>query len=88
MGEQGRARVGEGGQEGAGLWGECMERDIGEEKGKIMNILKFLSGENMMKFLVCCYILTATLFALQRNWPKMMYWVGAATITSSVIFMK
>lgn len=53
-----------------------------------MKILEFISGENMMKFLVCCYVLTAVLFAVQKNWPKMFYWCGAALITSSVIFMK
>lgn len=42
----------------------------------------------MMKFLVCCYIFTAVLFAIQKNWAKMFYWIGAATITTSVIFMK
>ena len=53
-----------------------------------MKLLQFVSGDNMMKFLVCCYALTAILFAAQRNWPKMFYWCGAAIITSSVIFMK
>ena len=53
-----------------------------------MKFLHLLTGENMMRFLVCCYILTAILFALQRNWPKMLYWCGAALITTSVIWMK
>lgn len=53
-----------------------------------MKWLQFISGENMMKFLVCCYLLTAVLFALQRNWPKVGYWIGAAMITSSVLCMK
>ena len=47
-----------------------------------------VSGENMMKFLVCCYLFTAVLFVLQKNWPKVFYWLGAATITTSVLWMK
>ena len=50
--------------------------------------MKYLTGENMMRFLVCCYVLTAILFALQRNWPKVGYWCGAALITISVLCMK
>ena len=28
-----------------------------------MRLIQFISGENMMKFLVCCYLFTAVLFA-------------------------
>jgi len=48
----------------------------------------FLTGENMMRLLICLYIFTAVLFALQRNWPRMLYWIGAATIATSVLWMK
>ena len=53
-----------------------------------MKLAGLVAGLGMMKFLVCCYIFTALLFALERNWPKVMYWIGAAIITSSVIWMK
>ncbi len=53
-----------------------------------MSFLRFLTGENAMRFIVCFYIFTAILFALQKNWPKVMYWLGAATITTSVLLMK
>lgn len=53
-----------------------------------MNLSSLLTGENMMRLLICLYVLTAILFAYQRNWPRMFYWIGAATITSSVLWMK
>jgi hypothetical protein len=53
-----------------------------------MGFLSYFNGIVMMRFLVCCYILTAVLFALKKDWAKMVYWIGAATITTSVLFMK
>ncbi len=59
-----------------------------EKNGDAVTWLRFLTGENAMRFIVCFYIFTAVLFALQKNWPKVMYWLGAATITTSVLLMK
>lgn len=46
-----------------------------------------MTGDLMMKGLVVVYIVTACLFAAEGNWPRCMYWIGAAIITSSVLVM-
>ena len=53
-----------------------------------MTLPPWLDGFAMMRLLIGLYLFTAVLFALQRNWPRMMYWIGAATITTSVLWMK
>jgi hypothetical protein len=53
-----------------------------------MTLPAWLTGFAMMRLLICLYLFTAVLFALQRQWARMLYWIGAALITGSVLWMK
>lgn len=44
-------------------------------------------GHKFMIALVVQYVITAGVFAYEGNYPKMVYWAGAALITSSVLWM-
>ena len=46
------------------------------------------TGDKLMLLLVCQYLIVAFVFGFQGTWFKMTYWLGAAIITTSVIFMK
>ena len=45
-------------------------------------------GPLLMQGLVVTYVLVALVFAYEGNWPKCTYWMGAAIITTSVLWMK
>ncbi len=45
-------------------------------------------GDKLMVALVVVYLVTASVFAWEANWPKMSYWIGAAIITTSVLAMR
>ena len=47
-----------------------------------------MSGDLLMKGLLVVYVVTALTFAYEQNWPKAWYWLAAAQITSSVMWMK
>ncbi len=47
-----------------------------------------MTGTLLMQALVLIYIVTAIVFATEGNWPKCLYWCGAAVITTSVLWMK
>ena len=40
----------------------------------------------MMQGLIVFYILTALVSIYEGNWPRSLYWVGAATITTAVLW--
>jgi len=44
-------------------------------------------GHSLMVFLVCFYAVVACVFVYEGNYPKALYWVGACTITYSVLWM-
>ena len=35
--------------------------------------------------LIATYLVLAVLYALDRNWPKVLYWVGAAILGTGVL---
>jgi len=41
----------------------------------------------LMLFLLVVYITTAIVSGLEKNWPRMLYWISAGMITISVIWM-
>jgi hypothetical protein len=41
-----------------------------------------------MQALVVVYVIIALVFATEGNWPKVLYWVAASLITTSVLWMK
>ena len=45
-------------------------------------------GDKLMVVLLIEYIALASIYAIEFNWTKAVYWTGAAIITSSVLFMK
>ena len=49
--------------------------------------LAFLTGENFMRFMLACYLITFALFVLRGNWNKAEYWLGAILIMHSVLRM-
>ena len=50
--------------------------------------LAFLTGENFMRFMLACYLITFALFVLRGNWNKAEYWLGAILIMHSVLRMQ
>lgn len=50
--------------------------------------MSWLTGNNLMFFLVGFYALTCATFLYEGNYPKALYWLGALTITSAVLWMK
>ena len=47
-----------------------------------------MTGDLLMRGLLVVYVLIACTFAYEGNWPKCTYWIGAAVITASVLWMK
>ena len=47
----------------------------------------FSLGEKLMIALIIQYLITSGTFAAQGVWLKALYWIGAAIITTSVLFM-
>lgn len=48
----------------------------------------FLTSTRLMQWLLLAYAVIAVAAAWERNWPRCLYWVSAAGITASVIWMK
>ena len=44
-------------------------------------------GNILMAGLVVVYLVIAVVFAVEGDWPKCWYWLGAAQITSAVLLM-
>lgn len=42
---------------------------------------------SMMLVLIAFYLIVSAVSAFEANWPRACYWVGAAIITSSVLWM-
>ena len=47
-----------------------------------------INGTMLMQGLVVVYVIVAVVFAVEGNWPKCTYWIGAVIITLSVLVMK
>lgn len=45
-----------------------------------------MTSTNLMLFLIAVYVLTAGVSAYEGNWPRVLYWVSAATLTISVLW--
>lgn len=45
-----------------------------------------MTSTGMMSFLVVFYCATAIMSGLEANWPRVLYWVSAAGITSAVLW--
>lgn len=45
-----------------------------------------VTSTNMMIGLVGFYILTAGVSAYELNWPRALYWISAAGITTAVLW--
>jgi drug/metabolite transporter (DMT)-like permease len=47
-----------------------------------------MTGDMMMGGLLVLYVIISIIFAVEGNWPKCTYWIGASIITCSVLWMK
>ena len=47
-----------------------------------------ISGTLLMQGLIVAYVVIAVVFAFEGNWPKVLYWISAGLITTSVLLMK
>lgn len=47
-----------------------------------------MTGTLLMQGLIVVYVIVAVVFLWEGNYPKAVYWIGAAIITSSVLVMK
>lgn len=45
-----------------------------------------MTSTNMMIGLIGFYVLTSIVSGVEGNWPRCSYWIGAAIITSSVLW--
>lgn len=45
-----------------------------------------MTSTNMMIALVGFYALTAAVSATEANWPRVLYWISAAGITTAVLW--
>jgi drug/metabolite transporter (DMT)-like permease len=50
--------------------------------------MTWLTGSNLMVFLVVFYTFVCVVFLFEGNYPKALYWFGALTITGAVLWMK
>lgn len=46
-----------------------------------------MNGFRFTCLLVCAYLVAAVLFACERQWPKVAYFLGSAILTIGVAFM-
>ena len=46
-----------------------------------------ISGTALMTGLIVFYVVLAGVFAVEGNWPRCTYWIGASIITGSVLWM-
>ena len=47
-----------------------------------------MTGDTLMVGLIVVYVVLAVIFAFEGNWPRVLYWVSAGLITTSVLWMK
>ena len=45
-----------------------------------------MTSTSLMQFLLVVYFIVALTLAYEWNWPRMTYWIGAAMITSSILW--
>jgi len=45
-------------------------------------------GKSLMVVLLFQYVIIAAVFAGSKDWPRAIYWTGAAIITVAVLLMK
>lgn len=45
-----------------------------------------MTSTGMMVFLVVFYLATAGVAGTEGNWPRVLYWISAAGITSAVLW--
>ena len=45
-----------------------------------------MTSTGMMLFLVGFYVLTAGVSGVEGNWPRVLYWLSAAGITTAVLW--
>lgn len=45
-----------------------------------------MSSTGLMMFLVVVYVVTACVSGYEGNWPRVLYWISAAGITTAVIW--
>lgn len=45
-------------------------------------------SDRLMIGLLIFYVALAVVFAIESQWPKCTYWIGAAIITGSVLAMR
>ena len=46
-----------------------------------------MTSTSMMGFLVVFYLVTALVSGMEANWPRVLYWISAAGITTAVLIM-
>lgn len=47
-----------------------------------------MTSTNMMIGLVAFYLLVAGVSAKELNWPRVLYWISAALLTGSILWMQ
>jgi hypothetical protein len=45
-----------------------------------------MNGDTLMRCLIVFYVVLAGVYCWELNWPKVMYWVAAAALTTSVLW--
>lgn len=50
-------------------------------------VMSFVSSTNYMVFLLCQYVILVMLCAVEREWGRCVYFLGAAVITVGVLMM-
>lgn len=45
-----------------------------------------MTSTGMMVFLVVFYVATAIVSGVEANWPRVLYWISAAGITTAVLW--
>lgn len=45
-----------------------------------------MTSTGMMVFLVVFYLATALVSGMEANWPRVLYWISAAGITTAVLW--
>ncbi len=49
--------------------------------------MRLITDPRLFNYLIMClYLLSATRWAISREWAQMFYWLGALWITASVTF--
>lgn len=45
-----------------------------------------MTSTGMMGFLIVFYVATAIVSGMEANWPRVLYWISAAGITTAVVW--